>query len=219
MANRDSFAPGICPGCRLISRVVFGSETAAEESEPYASGEDLADALVSCVDDGANILNVSVGLVRAYSRTVSITEALNYALRRGVVVIAAAENRKVVGSSPITRHPWVIPTTAFSSTGTPMVAGAIGRSIGSHGLGAPGKDILSLTPGGGMGRASGSSIATAFVSGATALVWSLVPHAPAAAIRRSMTRAEGSRRAQLIPPMLDAMSSYRMARRVGQDTT
>ncbi|MBV8111318.1 MAG: hypothetical protein JO012_16295, partial [Hyphomicrobiales bacterium] len=38
--------------------------------------------------------------------------ALDMAARCGVIVVAAVGNQRIVGSSTLTRHPWVIPVAA-----------------------------------------------------------------------------------------------------------
>ena len=70
--------------------------------------------------------------------------ALDHAMRRGVLVVAAAGNQATVGSTVITRHPWVIPVVAYDADGAPMGQSNFGNSIGRRGLGAPGDRVTSL---------------------------------------------------------------------------
>ena len=65
--------------------------------------------------------------------------------RRGVIVVAAAGNQGTLGSSAITRHPWVIPVVACDRRGRPMSESNLGSSIGRRGLTAPGDAITSLS--------------------------------------------------------------------------
>jgi hypothetical protein len=43
-----------------------------------------------------------------------------------------------VGSSVITRHPWVIPVIAYDAHGRPMNFSNVGKAIGTRDLGGPG---------------------------------------------------------------------------------
>jgi subtilisin family serine protease len=124
------------------------------------------------------------------------------------VIIAAAGNQSTIGSSVITRHPGVIPVVAYSSTGQPMASSNLGASIGRRGLGAPGDKITSLGVGAGSQTMGGTSVATPFVTGAAALLWSDFPTAPAAEIKSAITEAAGSRRRTIAPPLLNARAAY-----------
>ena len=59
-------------------------------------------------------------------------------------MVAAAGNQGTVGSSVITRHPWVIPVIACDLQGRPTTESNLGSSIGRRGLAAPGENIASL---------------------------------------------------------------------------
>ena len=49
-------------------------------------------------------------------------------------MVAAAGNQGTLGSSAITRHPWVIPVVACDLRGRPMNESNLGSSIGRRGL-------------------------------------------------------------------------------------
>jgi subtilisin family serine protease len=210
-AKRESLVPGICPGCALLVRPIF-AETAALPKNgglPNASMGDLATALHEVIEAGARVVNLSVGLVEPSLRAESAIDwALEQATRRGVIVVAAAGNQGMLGSSAITRHPWVIPVVACDRQGHALALSNIGASIGRHGVTAPGHDITSLAASGGHATFSGSSAAVPFVTGAAALLWSIFPRASAAQLRLAIT---GSlvRRRSVNPPLLDALAAYR----------
>jgi subtilisin family serine protease len=88
-----------------------------------------------------------------------------------------------------------------------MISSNLGRSIGRHGLGGPGEGITSLGATAELPTMGGTSVATPFVTGAVALIWSEFPAASAAKVRSAVTQA-GSRRTAIIPPLLDAWASY-----------
>ena len=112
-AKRDSHAPAICPDCTLLIRPIFTERTAEGEQMPSASPEELAAAIIECIAAGARVINLSLALVQPSTKgEQSLAEALNQAARRSVIVVAAAGNEGTLGSSAITRHPWVIPVVA-----------------------------------------------------------------------------------------------------------
>jgi subtilisin family serine protease len=210
-AKRTSVAPAICPNCTLLVRPIF-AETASEHGQmPSATPTELATAICECIEAGARVLNVSSALVAPASRGQrELVEVLDYALRRGVLIVAAAGNQGTLGSSVITRHPWVIPVVAYDLRGTPMDQSNLGHSIGRRGLGAPGAAITSLGAMGPPVTSGGTSAATPFVTGTIALLWSAFPAATAAEVKYAVTQASAPRRPTVVPPLLDAWGAYHM---------
>ena len=112
---------------------------------PSATPEELATAIIECIDAGARVINLSLALAQpSVKGEQALEQALNQAARRGVIVVAAAGNQGTLGSSAITRHPWVIPVVACDLRGRPMNESNLGSSIGRRGLSAPGDSITSL---------------------------------------------------------------------------
>ena len=136
--------------------------------------------------------------------------ALDYAAKRGVIIVAAAGNQGTIGSSAITRHPWVIPVAACDIRGRPIDHSNLGNSIGRRGLSAPGDSITSLgVEGGKLLTSGGTSAAAPFVIGTIALLRSEFPAATAAELKYAVTQAYGSKRTTIVPPLLDAWASYK----------
>jgi subtilisin family serine protease len=220
-ARRDSAAPAICPNCTLLVRPIFGGETNTDERELSATPEELGAAIVECVDAGARVLNLSLALARPTSqRERALEEALGYAAKHGAIVVAAAGNQGTVGSSAITRHPWVVPVVACDLGGRPIGTSNLAGSIGRRGLSAPGEAVTSLGPEGKALTLSGTGFAVPFVTGALALLWSVFPAAKAAEVRSAVTRAHLGGRTSIVPPLLDASAAYHamMATRAGRMT-
>jgi subtilisin family serine protease len=209
VARRGSVAPAICPGCSLLVRPIFSDASPDGEVIPAASAEQLAEAIVQVIDAGARIINLSLALEGPSSKgEISLGQALDYALRRGVIVVAAAGNQATLGSSIITRHRWVIPVVACDDSGRPMGSSNLGASIGRRGLGAPGDAITSLGVGVESQTIGGTSVATPFVTGAVALLWSDFPTAPAALVKSAIIEGAGPRRATVVPPLLNAWAAH-----------
>jgi subtilisin family serine protease len=140
----------------------------------------------------------------------ALEDALDYAVSRGAIPVAAAGNQGTLGSTVITRHPWVLPVVACTLQGRPIGASNLGSSLGRRGLMAPGEAITSLSVNGPPLTLSGTSAATPFVTGALALLWSAFPAATAAAVRYAVTHAAAPRRATVVPPLLDAWAAYHL---------
>jgi subtilisin family serine protease len=208
LARRGSPAPAICPGCSLLVRPIFAEAPINGEQMPTATAEELSRAIFDVIDAGARVINLSVALERASPRTErGLQEALDFALRRGVLVVAAAGNQGTVGSSAITRHSWVIPVVAYDLRGRPMDLSNLGASIGRCGLGAPGAAITSLGTRTEPVTMGGTSAATPFITGAVALIWSEFPSATAAAVRSALIQTPAPRRTSIVPPLLNAWAS------------
>jgi subtilisin family serine protease len=177
---------------------------------PSATPQQLAAAIIECIDNGARVINLSLALPQpSVKGERALEEALDLAVRRGVIVVAAAGNQGALGSSAITRHPWVIPVVACDLAGRPMNESNLGGSIGRRGLSAPGDGVTSLSAQGQPLTLGGTSVAAPFVTGAIALLWSEFPVATAAQIKLAVTRAATTRRASVVPPVLDAAAAYR----------
>jgi subtilisin family serine protease len=210
MAKRGSPAPAICPGCSLLVRPIFKEGAAENGVMPSTTPSELAKAIVECIEAGARVLNLSIAFAQPSSRGErELEEALDYAARLGIIVVAAAGNQGALGSSVITRHPWVIPVAACDLRGRPVGQTNLGSSVGRRGLLAPGEGVVSLGAEGEPRTLGGTSVAAPFVTGTVALLWSMFPRASAAEVKHAVTMgAYGRRRTTIVPPLLDAWSSY-----------
>jgi subtilisin family serine protease len=193
----------------MLVRPIYSEVVPGSESLTSATPDELAAAIVECIAAGARIINLSSAFAQPSSRGERELEAaLGLAARRGVLVVAAAGNQGTLGSSAITRHPWVIPVVACDLRGRPIGQSNLGHSIGKHGLRAPGDAITSLGTAGKSLTSGGTSVAAPFVTGAIALLWSALPTVTAAELRAAVTRGHPPRRATVVPPLLDASTAY-----------
>jgi subtilisin family serine protease len=218
-AKRESQAPAICPGCTLLVRPIFKETAPGNGTMPSATPEELAEAIIECIDAGAQVLNLSATLAQPSTKGErGLEEALDHAARHGVVVVAAAGNQGTLGSSAITRHPWVIPVVACDLRGRPIDQTNLGNSIGRRGLSAPGEGISSLGAEGKPLTLGGTSVAAPFVTGTVALLWSEVPGAKAAEVRLAIAHSYSTRRATVVPPLLDAWAAYQVMTKTRYDS-
>src|SRR5207237_1226035 len=134
-ARRGSGSPAICPGCTLLVRPIFSESGPGGKYEPSTNPDDLAAAIFDCIGAGARVINLSVALARPSMRSErTLKSALDHAMLRGIIIVAAAGNQRMVGSNVITRHPWVIPTAACNHQGLPSAYSNVGLSIATRGL-------------------------------------------------------------------------------------
>jgi subtilisin family serine protease len=208
-AKRNFSAPAICPNCTLLIRPIFTETTSGDEPIPSATPQELAAAIIECVEAGVRVINLSLALAQPSTKGErELDEALDHAARRGVIVVVAAGNQGTLGSTAMTRHAWVIPVAAFDLQGRPLGQSNLGISIGRRGLGAPGDGIISLGAEGKPLALGGTSAAAPFVTGAIALLWSEFSDANAAQLKFAVARAHSARRATVVPPLLDAWGAY-----------
>ncbi len=85
---------------------------------------------------------------------------------------------------------------------------SFGVGLGKRGLSAPGDPVTSLAPPNGVVTSSGTAVATPFVSGAAALLWSAVPAASVDALRHALLATSQGPRTTMVPPRLDAWAAY-----------
>ena len=165
-------------GAKLMNLNVFGSHSGASSS-------DIVNAIRYAVDNGADVINMSLG---GTGRTAAYESAIGYAISKGVMVFAAAGNeRREVGPgfflAPAAYAPQfkglvsvgsVDSTTSALSTfsnysPTYVKVGAPGSEKSSDRVG-----LLSTWPGGGHQRIQGTSMSTPVASGVAALAISMM---------------------------------------------
>ena len=162
---------GITPNCRIMTlragfRIGGGS---------FLQNDDVAAAIVYAADNGADVINLSLGdTVNAFL----IRDAIEYAYNRGCLLIAAAGN----SSDPYSLYPAALPNViSVAALDRDLQLG--GSNFGSSvDIAAPGEDILTtdliadgISGEEGYGYKSGTSMAAAHVSGVSALLFSANP--------------------------------------------
>ncbi|WP_167444279.1 S8 family serine peptidase [Streptomyces diastatochromogenes] len=210
-ARRTGAAPGICPGCTLLVRPVFGTAPCRSVA---TRPEELATALTEVLAAGATVVNLSLTVRHAGSLGASaglrrLSAALDAAAARGVPIVAAADGPSLSGSSVLTLHPAVLPVVACSAGGAPLGGLPLVTTIGRSGLRAPGEKVPGTAPNGSTtARFSGASAAVPFVTGTIALLCSRFPRTSATVVRSAVAQSPFRVRRSVVPPLLDAWAAY-----------
>ena len=132
----------------------------------------LAKALAAVNDTDARIVNLSLG----GPADPLLGKLLAQLLSEGRIVVAALPPDGATGGFPDNAPGVIVVRTGNALPAAPGV------------VSAPGNDILTTQPGGGYDFTSGSSMATAHVSGIVALLLSLAPQLDASSARDILLR-------------------------------
>ncbi|WP_430013801.1 S8 family serine peptidase [Microcystis ichthyoblabe FBCC-A1114] len=152
----------------------------------FTNGGNLAQAIRYAVDNGARVINMSLG----WSDSTALRDALAYAASRNVITVSAAGNSSL--SSP--------GTPAYYATQYGFSVGAVNsnRTIASFSnragtnssmqhVMAPGVNVYSTLPGNLYGNSSGTSMAAPHVAGVVALMLGANPNLTHAQVRSILT--------------------------------
>ena len=145
----------------------------------YGSDLSVADGIVWAMENGASVINLSLGAPGGVSWVLG--EALAEAERRGVIVVAAAGNDGVL-SEP--HYPAAVETVlAVTATDSQWQETEFDQTGNYIDIAAPGEEIYSSYTDGGYGYLSGTSMSAPAVSAAVLRLRALQPAWDAAQIR------------------------------------
>ncbi|MHB9862947.1 type VII secretion-associated serine protease mycosin [Streptomyces sp. YIM S03343] len=176
---------GIAPEAKILPvRVILEDGDSARSRARSTRGNALADGIRWAADHGADVINLSLGDDSASAHPEpSEDEAVQYALEKGVVVVASAGNGGKKGDhvSYPAAYPGVIAATAVDRYGT---RADFSTRRWYAAVSAPGVDIVIADPDHKYYEGWGTSAASAFVSGAAALVKAAHPGLSPAQIKK-----------------------------------
>jgi len=160
-SNNGVGIAGVAPESRLMN-VKVADDTGGCQASTVARG------IIWAVNNGASVINVSIEFKEPSSE---LEDAVNYAWSRGVVIIAAAGNEG--NESPVypACYENCIAVAAIRQDDTLAPLSNYGDWID---VAAPGFNIYSTLPDNSYGYKSGTSFASAYVSGLAALLFSMV---------------------------------------------
>jgi len=156
---------GIAPGARLLA-IKACQPTSAHAAAAQCWSRTLAHGLDIAIEKHAAVINMSLGGPAGVEDPL-LKRMVDEAVNHGALVVAAAGND---GANAKPGFPAalsnVLAVTAVDSKSHLYASATQGNFIS---LAAPGVEIISTSPGGKLLVSSGTSLATAFVSGAAAL--------------------------------------------------
>lgn len=156
--NNEIGIAGVAPNARLLNVKVADDNGMVWPST-------MAKGIIWATDNGAKIINLSMVVP---TESAAIEEAVNYAWGKGVVLIAAAGNGiKSVPTFPA-YYSKVIAVAATDEKDNLWEDSNFGEWVDVY---APGVEMYSTLPGNKYGYKSGTSMATAYISGIAVLVY------------------------------------------------
>lgn len=146
---------GVAPRAKLFAAKVLNSSGSG-----YVS--DLVEGIASCVNNGADVINMSLS---TSSDSTVLRNIIESAYDAGVVVVAAAGNSNSSVAYPA-KYPQVIAVSAVDSSLKKASFSNYGPEVD---FAAPGVSVYSTYKGGTYARMSGTSMAAPHVAGVAAL--------------------------------------------------
>jgi type VII secretion-associated serine protease mycosin len=176
---------GIAPEAKILPvRVILEDGDSARGKARNTRGNALAEGIRWAADHGADVINLSLGDdSKSAHPEPAEDEAVQYALKKGSVVVASAGNGGEKGDhiSYPAAYPGVIAATAVDRYGT-RAAFSTRRWYST--VSAPGDKVVIADPDHKYYEGWGTSAAAAFVSGAVALVKAARPGLTPAQIKK-----------------------------------
>jgi subtilisin family serine protease/Tfp pilus assembly protein PilZ len=168
--GQDIFATTIAPAkIRIMALKFLGADGSGSTS-------DAINAINYAVNNGANVINNSWG-GSSYSQ--SLHDALTYAYTKRAVLVAAAGNfTSENDASPLYPASYPVPSliSVAASSDYDVLASFSNWGKATVHVAAPGVGILSTVPGNSYRYLSGTSMASPFVAGMTALAYREAPN-------------------------------------------
>jgi subtilisin family serine protease len=159
---------GLCPRCSVMPVKVAGADGTA-------TGTDVASGITWATDNGARVINLSLG--GSYSET--IAAAIGYAIGKGVLVVAAAGNNGNSNAFYPAADSRVLSVAATQPNDRLYSWSNYGSWVS---VAAPGCDLTTVRSGH-YAELCGTSASTPMVSGLAALAMSYSPGSSAEAIK------------------------------------
>jgi len=154
---------GAGPGATVLNFPVLGGDGVGNSFT-------LAEAILKAVDQGARVINMSLG---SDGDSSVVRDAVAYALSKNVVLVAAAGNEAVNRVSYPAAYDGVVSVGSVDADRQHLYFSNRGPSVS---VVAPGYSVVADWPGGKMVEVSGTSASTALVSGLVAALLSKEPN-------------------------------------------
>lgn len=175
----ESGHPGVAPDAEILPVRVLDDENRYHDSAMVGAAVEWA------VDNGADVVNLSLG---GHYDSPPFAEAIAYAERHDVLIVACTGNQHEGVSDEDVWFPArvsdVLAVTGSDERGDRWRTAVTGAETD---VAAPGANLEAPRPGGGYKSVTGTSFASAVVSGAAAVVRSAHPEWSADQVRRALT--------------------------------
>ncbi|SDO64424.1 type VII secretion-associated serine protease mycosin [Actinacidiphila guanduensis] len=211
---------GIAPQSRILPvRVILEDKDPLRQKARSSRGDALPAGIRWAVDHGADVINLSLGDDSATAAPVAAEDdAIQYALDKGVVVVASAGNGGDAAdrSSYPAAYPGVIAVAAVDRHGEHA-------SFSTHrwyaSVAAPGVEVVIADPDRTYYNGWGTSAASAYASGAAALVRSANPRLSPAQVKQvledtTQDKPKGGRNDDVGTGMIDPAAAVAAARKL-----
>jgi serine protease len=189
---------------------------------------DIAEAIRYAADHGANVINMSLG---GSGDTSVLREAIDYAYKKGVTIVAAAGNSNDSSAAYPSRYPHVIAVAALDATGMKAPYSNFGAGVD---IAAPGGFTQNGDPAGGILQNTidpetgasiftalqGTSMAAPHVAGVAALIASVGVEDPAQVaevLKKSARVMQGDELNHFGAGQLDADAAVKLAQKGNLD--
>lgn len=199
--GKNGGALGIAPGAKILP-------VASAEKEQFTL-DVVAESIRWAADHGAKVVNLSLGF--SSSMTPSLVKAVNYAIEKDVVLVAATGNEAKEVSAPANIG-GVIAVAGTNREGKPWKSSNFGADTV---LAAPAEGIVTAAPesvyASGYAEMDGTSAASAIVAGVAALVRAKHPQMPAKDVVNALIKTAKD----MAEPGRDATTGFGMVDPVG----
>jgi len=155
----------------------FTSVTSIKVLGRFGSGtqRDIVNGMLKAVDNGATVINMSLGGRSLDSRQKAYNDAVSYANNKGCIVVVAAGNDNADARNYAPANAQGVITVAAIDTGLNKASFSNSVEFIKYKIAAPGADIFSTIPGNQYAPFNGTSMASPYVAGLIALIKSIKP--------------------------------------------
>ena len=160
-ANNGVGITGIVPECKLLNVKVA-------DDDGFCQAAIVAQGIVWAIDNGAKVINISLEI---RNPSIDLENAVNYAWEHGALIISAAGNQ---GNSSAVYPAYYENSIAVAGIKPDNSLAPLSNFGDWVDVAAPGYNIYSSLPGNQYGYETGTSFATAYVSGFAALLLNVV---------------------------------------------
>ncbi len=159
IAGNSEQAPGISPGSKLLA-IQIVDETGFSDTFMVAEG------ILSAIEGGAKVINISLG---SPGDSQVLRDAVAYAQKMGVVIVASAGNNGIEGVSYPAAYEGVIAVGSVDARGEKLDFSNTGWSLDAT---APGYDLTVAWPGDKLAGFSGTSASAPVIAAGIAATMS-----------------------------------------------